>query len=59
VRVTTESIDIEIVDNVGVPRNVLLKFGRMGKQAYTVIVNGETLGRFVPADLERGINVKI
>ena len=57
VSVTGDTVRVALLDNVGVHRTVLLKFGFTEDRSYSLLVNGRALGRFTHGELQRGIDV--
>jgi hypothetical protein len=52
-------LTLELVDNVGTPRALTIKFGKLEKSSYTLVVNGRQLGKHSRRDLAAGIVVNI
>jgi hypothetical protein len=52
-------IRFAVLDNVGVHRTLHVRFGYVSDRSYSVIVNDHPLGRFTPAELERGIDIPV
>jgi hypothetical protein len=58
--VTTEdTIAVTLLDNLAVPREVLLTLGNPLRARYTVIVNNATIGSFSADELRKGITVAL
>ncbi|HTY57814.1 MAG TPA: hypothetical protein VMF59_03315, partial [Bacteroidota bacterium] len=51
------AVRVALLDNLGVHRDLLLKFGFTENRSYEVVVNGNALGTYTHAELERGIHV--
>lgn len=59
VEVKGPSVSVELLDNVGVSRNVRLTFDRMDAPRYDVTVNGKSQGTFAANRLREGIDVEV
>lgn len=59
VAVRADTVSALIVDDVATPRTIRLVCGQAEDHPYTVIVNGNTVGRFTPEMLKKGIDIAL
>jgi len=59
VKAINASINVDVLDNLSMPRTISLKFGRLTKEEYQITINKKMLGWFSSAQLTKGIEVAI
>jgi hypothetical protein len=57
VAVNGSSIQVELLDNLSMPRTIKLKFGNMERAEFELTVNGRNIGKFSSEELTKGVDV--
>ena len=59
VRISDAAMNVDVLDNLSIPRTITLRFGRLTRGEYEITVNKKSLGRFSSSQLTKGIQVAI
>jgi hypothetical protein len=59
VKVKDASIAVKVLDNVSHPRSIRVKFDKLERSSYHVLINTKSFGKLSSAELKRGIDVAL